>query len=340
MSTFIDVKYINLVSPQLQKFKWKTITLANCRCPCCGDSQTSKNKARGHFFKKKNDFFFKCHNCGIGYNLYNFLEMMSPTLCKQYSVERYMNGENGNSNYKKPSLTDLYPTRATELKPYSYVTIDSLPESHVCIEYLLSRGLNRDKWKYFRYAEDFYTLGKEVNEKYDLFKEPRLIIPIFDRNSKIIGMQGRTLSTSKKASKYLTLRVDETPICYGLDKIKTNEDIFLVEGPIDSLFLPNSLACLGSTNFIDFEEKFNFKDVIHVVDNEPRNKAIVSIVGQLVKNNKRVCIWSEENKFKDINEMVLNGIDVCGMIMKNTHRGLSSVVEFNKWRKYNDKRIP
>ena len=54
MSTFIDVKYINLVSPQLQKFKWKTITLANCRCPCCGDSQTSKNKARGYFFKKKN----------------------------------------------------------------------------------------------------------------------------------------------------------------------------------------------------------------------------------------------------------------------------------------------
>ena len=38
--------------------------------------------------------------------------------------------------------------------------------------------------------------------------------------------------------------------------------------------------------------------------------------------------------------MVLNGIDVCGMIMKNTHRGLSSVVEFNKWRKYNDRRIP
>lgn len=337
MSSFIDIKYINLVSPQLQKFKWKTTTLANCRCPSCGDSATSKNKARGYFFKKKNDFFFKCHNCGVGFNLYNFLEMMSPTLCKQYSVERYMNGENGNSNYKKPSVTDLYPIKATENKTYSYVSIDSLPESHTCVQYLLSRGLNKDKWKYFKYAEDFNLLGKEINKKYNLFKEERLILPILDRTSKIIGVQGRTLSTTRNASKYLTLRVGDSAICYGLDKIKTNEEIMVVEGPIDSLFLPNSLACLGSTNFIDFEEKFNFKDVIHVVDNEPRNKAIVSVVRQLVKANKRVCIWPNEIKFKDINEMVLNGIDVCDMIRKNTHRGLSSVVEFNKWRKYNDK---
>lgn len=337
MSSFIDIKYINLVSPQLQKFKWKTTTLANCRCPSCGDSVKNKNKARGYFFKKKNDFFFKCHNCGVGFNLYNFLEMMSPTLCKQYSVERYMNGENGNSNYKKPSVTDLYPIKATENKTYSYVSIDSLPESHTCVQYLLSRGLNKDKWKYFKYAEDFNLLGKEINKKYNLFKEERLILPILDRTSKIIGVQGRTLSTTRNASKYLTLRVGDSVICYGLDKIKTNEEIMVVEGPIDSLFLPNSLACLGSTNFIDFEEKFNFKDVIHVVDNEPRNKAIVSVVRQLVKANKRVCIWPGEIKFKDINEMVLNGIDVCDMIRKNTHRGLSSVVEFNKWRKYNDK---
>ncbi len=334
MSSFIDIKYINLISPQLQKFKWKTTVLANCRCPSCGDSSKNKNKARGYFFKKKNDFFFKCHNCGVGFNLYNFLEMMSPTLCKQYSVERYINGENGNSNYKKPSLVDLYPNKATELKTYSYVGIDTLPESHDCVKYLISRGLGKDKWKHFRYTENFYILGKEINEKYNLFKEPRLIIPIYDRNSKVIGVQGRTLSSPTSVGKYITLRVDDTPMCYGMDKIKTNEDILLVEGPIDSLFLPNSLACLGSTNFIDFEEKFSLKNITHIVDNEPRNKAIVSVVEQLIKSNKKICIWSEENKFKDINEMVLNGIDVCGTIRSNTYQGLSSMVHFNKWRKY------
>ena len=73
------------------------------------------------------------------------------------------------------------------------------------------------------------------------------------------------------------------------------------------------------------------------MDNEPRNAAIVFIVEQLAKNNKRVCIWSRDNKYKDINEMILNGIDVHGMILKNTQRGLSALVEFNNWRKINVK---
>ena len=60
MSSFIDKKYINLLSPQLERFKWKKMDVANCRCPLCGDSQKNKSKARGFFFKKKNDFFFKC----------------------------------------------------------------------------------------------------------------------------------------------------------------------------------------------------------------------------------------------------------------------------------------
>ena len=331
MSSFIDVKYINLVSPQLQKFKWKTTVLANARCPSCGDSQTSKNKARGYFFKKKNDFFFKCHNCGIGMNLYNFLDMVSPNLCKQYAVERYTN--EGGGNYKKPTLDELYPIKATELKKYSYVTIDSLPQSHECVQYLLSRNLTAEYWRHFRYAEDFSVLGKEIDEKYNLFQEPRLIIPIFNKSSELVGVQGRILRNSKQKSKYITLRVNDAPMCYGMNNLKVREEIIVVEGPIDSIFLPNALACLGSTNFIDFEEKFNLENVIHVVDNEPRNAAIVSIVEQLTKNNKRVCIWSGDNKYKDINEMILNGIDVHGIILKNTQRGLSALVEFNNWRK-------
>jgi hypothetical protein len=53
MSLFIDKKFINIVSPQLDKFVWKKDNLANCRCPICGDSTTNKNKARGYFFANK-----------------------------------------------------------------------------------------------------------------------------------------------------------------------------------------------------------------------------------------------------------------------------------------------
>ena len=61
---YIDQKYLLLVSPQLKLFKKKSDGLYNFRCPYCGDSQKSRTKARGYVFRKKNDLFYKCHNCG------------------------------------------------------------------------------------------------------------------------------------------------------------------------------------------------------------------------------------------------------------------------------------
>ena len=72
MSIYVDKKYINLVSSSLDKFKWKSESIANCRCAICGDSSKSKIKARGYFYSKGNDFFYKCHNCNFSTNLYNF----------------------------------------------------------------------------------------------------------------------------------------------------------------------------------------------------------------------------------------------------------------------------
>jgi len=40
-SSYIDVKYINLCSSVLERFKQKRTNLWNFRCPICGDSQKS-----------------------------------------------------------------------------------------------------------------------------------------------------------------------------------------------------------------------------------------------------------------------------------------------------------
>ena len=76
MSIHVDMKYINLVSSSLEKFKWKKTNLAVCRCPICGDSETNLNKTRGYFFTGKDSYFFKCHNCGVSHNIYKFLEIV------------------------------------------------------------------------------------------------------------------------------------------------------------------------------------------------------------------------------------------------------------------------
>ena len=45
MTSFIDLKFINKVSSQLERFKEKKKYLFNFRCPYCGDSKKSKWKS-------------------------------------------------------------------------------------------------------------------------------------------------------------------------------------------------------------------------------------------------------------------------------------------------------
>lgn len=82
MSLLIDKKYINLLSPRLERFAWKKQDLANCRCPLCGDSKKNKTKARGYFYHKQNDMFYRCHNCGASHTMYKFLEMIAQVYAR------------------------------------------------------------------------------------------------------------------------------------------------------------------------------------------------------------------------------------------------------------------
>ena len=95
MSAFIDGKYVNLISHRLLRFKKKSEYLWNFRCPICGDSKKSQSKARGYVYRKKNDLFYRCHNCGVGNTLGNFIKEIDPTLYKQYVIERYKGGVTG-----------------------------------------------------------------------------------------------------------------------------------------------------------------------------------------------------------------------------------------------------
>jgi hypothetical protein len=115
--------------------------------------------------------------------------------------------------------------------------------------------------------------------------------------------------------------------------VDKSKRIFVVEGPIDSLFIPNGIACLGSGNFLEIREKFQNQDLVFVLDNEPRNKQIVDIMSELIQRNEKVCIFPSFIKEKDINDMVLCGINVRDIIDAHTFRGASALLNFNSWRK-------
>ena len=104
-------------------------------------------------------------------------------------------------------------------------------------------------------------------------------------------------------------------LIYGQERVDRNKKNYCVEGPLDSLFLPNCLAIAG-LNF----KGLNTSSII-VLDNEKRNKQIMDALNKLIINGYSVCIWPETVKEKDINEMILGGMtsqDIIDIIDNNT----------------------
>ena len=121
MSSYIDTKFINLLSNRLPKFKKKSDTHWNFRCPHCGDSQKSSTKARGFIYQKKNDLFYKCHNCGIGQSLGNLIKFLDPNMHKEYVLEKYKSGR-----IKEEPEFDFTPTKVLQKRTHYDITLNQL----------------------------------------------------------------------------------------------------------------------------------------------------------------------------------------------------------------------
>src|SRR6185436_17404833 len=93
MSNYLDKKYLNIISPKLERFKWKSGNLANCRCPFCGDSKKNKVKSRGYFYEKNGIYVFHCHNCSASMAIGKFIKVIDPSTHREYILEKFKGGE-------------------------------------------------------------------------------------------------------------------------------------------------------------------------------------------------------------------------------------------------------
>ena len=319
---FVDVKYINLISSRFQKFKRVKNNLYNFRCPICGDSQTNKNKARGYLYQIKNNTNYKCHNCGINVSFNNFLKQIDTQIHKQYIFEKFKEGNTGkNFTTQAPVLK----FEAPKFKPK--LDLPKASENPVAKAYLENRKLNPDN---YYYTEKFKEWTNSLRPTFDNVSkdEPRIIIPLFYQNI-LVGFQGRALGPSKV--KYITIMLtDDAPKIYGLDKVQKNKSVYITEGPFDSTFISNSIALCGSDGDVD---KWGISNPVWIYDNEPRNREILSRISRVIEMGQKVVIWPSTIKEKDINDMVLSGLDVQSVIESNTYSGLEAKLKFTTWKK-------
>ena len=332
MSSYIDLKFINDLSGRLSQFKKKTDYLFNFRCPHCGDSQKSKTKARAYLYRVKNDMFFKCHNCGQGQNLANFIKFVDPKLYESYLLERYKKSAPATP---KPKF-DFKPTKFTNQTPIDDLkSIRDLSEDHPARLYCVNRKIPEKYFDKLFLSDKFMTLVNEVKPNtYKITKDhPRLIIPFYDTTGKIFAFQGRAFG--KEQPKYLTIKLDENrQKVYGLDKVNFQKPIYITEGPIDSLFIDNCLAAGGADLFL--KNKIPNENITYIFDNEPRNKEIVKRMYKVIEKDFNVVIWPDEIQLKDVNDMIMSGLtkfELQDIISNNTYSKLSALTKLNYWKK-------
>ena len=342
MSLSVESKYIGLISHRLRNFKIKQDYLWNFSCPICGDSKKNLHKARGYVYKKGNNLFYSCKNCGIGTSLGKLLENVDGTLYKEYILERYKSGESGFSNFKEPTFNVPSPRFDKLDKPKIFEHAEfcsNLSSEHFCLTYLKNRKIPDRFYKDLLFTSHYKKFIDALvpNHGKKLIDDARVIIPFYDVYNNLIAVSGRALETSDKTLRYITIRTtdSEEKLVFGMDRVSVHEPVRVVEGPLDSLFVKNCVAS-ADANLAIVAENISAGKKVLIFDNEPRNKEIVKLMQESIKSNHNIVIWPNTIQAKDVNEMVMSGISVDeieSIISSNTFSGLEAQTKFVFWKK-------
>ena len=340
MNSYIDVKFVNLISSQLQQFKKKSDFLWNFRCPYCGDSQKSRTKARGFVYRKKNDLFYKCHNCGMGTTLGYLIKHIDSKIYKDYIFERYKKGVKTNNS--EPEFKFNVPVFRKKDILKNLKSISDLSTDHPARKIIEERLIPSKSFSDLYLCESFYKFTNTlVPNKFPSLDgdHPRLLIPFRDEQGEIFAYQGRAFGNEQP--KYITIKLKDEDKIFGLDRVTKDKHIYVVEGPLDSLFLDNCIAVAGAT----FDKPLMIEgrliengQLTLIFDNEPRNKEICKEIEKTIAIGRNVCLWPEYNSHKDINDMIVAGYtkhDIENQIKQFTFSGATAKLRFTAWRKTN-----
>lgn len=329
---WIEEKYVRLLGHSLERFTVISDSplSVNFRCPICGDSKKSKHKARGYMFRVPDGGFrYKCHNCGDSRTLRSFLKEVDHSLYREFVAETTL----------KPH--PIEPVREKDLRTHEsndhFTTkidlpkLSDLPESHPARKYWNERKLPPSRmddayWTdaYFHWVND--TLIPEKFTDRALARDcGRIVLPFRDRDRRITAMTAR--SVNGEEPKYVAIKLSHPVAPFGSERVNEADTVIVLEGPIDSMFIRNAVA-MGTSN-----RKVAFPKRIMVYDNEPRANAIVAIMTRAIEDGETVVIWPTDVSQKDVNDMVLAGLDPESIIHSRAFSGLRARVELNAWRR-------
>ena len=336
---WLDAKYLSLLSGRLRNFKRKSATLYNFSCPVCGDSASDLRKARGYAYQKKDDLVFHCHNCGVTMTVRSLIKKLDVGLYSEYNLERLRESGRPSRNTELDEfVAKMKPPEFRKSGPLAGLPkVSQLDPDDDVKRLVVSRKIPTPfHAKLFKTDAFKKFTNSLVSGKFDSTgrDEARLIIPFVDKSGNVHAYQGRSIGPSKV--KYITIVLDESvPKVFGIDTVDPTKRVYSFEGPIDAMFVPNSIATAGGdiTAATKVVPKSN---LVIVYDNEPRSPQTVAKMEKAISAGFTVCVWPSWVTEKDVNDMILadrTPEEIRSLIDANARSGLAATAALSSWRK-------
>lgn len=305
----------------------------NFECPICNEGKSAGKKRRGFYMPEEG--YIYCHNCTQGWDPVNwiqqvcglsFKEIMQESSTYEDSVDTILVSHT--SNKPKTTFGTLPDNSINLCDPLQVSYYKDNKVVNLCLREIERRRLNTaiNRPKSF-----WVSLEDKVHAN-------RLVIPFYDEDNQIRFYQTRTILTEDMADKpkYLS-KLNADKRIYGMNAIDSNiNQLFIFEGPIDSMFVKNGIAVCG-LHMTDLQQdilnKYFLYELIWVPDNQFIDDAAKQKTMQLIDQGAKVFIWPKEvKKYKDINDICVNyQLDRVSpkFITDNSYRGTEATIRLN-----------
>nr|AIA11070.1 Unknown Function [uncultured bacterium] len=267
----------------------------------------------------------------------NFIKTVDEFVYKDYLVEKMM--ENGTEKKADPILVYKKPKYIADTALKELKKVSQLQHDHYCKQYVVGRQIPTPFHSRLFHASKFMSwvntfMDGKFNEAALKHDGPALVIPFLNREGRMHALQGRYFNGDVR---YITIVLDESvPKLYGLDQYDKGNRSYVLEGPIDSMFLPNAVATAGGVELSTLRH-LNLDNAVICFDNEPRSRETVSKINKCIKHGFKVCIWPDGLHEKDVNDMIMHGnlspAHVREIIDRNTFSGLRAELQLNNWKR-------
>jgi DNA primase catalytic core, N-terminal domain len=311
----------------------KTTNTYAGECPYCHEGK-SAGKKRRFFYIPEDDHLF-CHNCGESKNGLEFVKEQTHMSVSEILAESGSHADTIEDLIKK---SDFY--KKANPNPLPYDSINLFDSNQV--SFYKENQVVKDALKFITKRR----LDTAVNRPKslwisltDMTHKNRVVFPFYNTEGKIITYQSRALyREDEDKAKYLTKANSEKGV-FNLDKVSPDIDyIFLQEGPIDAMFLRNSVALAGihptEEQLEMLQKAYPMHNLIYVLDNQWVDKTSYKVTKELLGKGESVFIWPKEyNRYKDLNELciVQNKDEVShAIITQNTYIGMKGLIQFSQ----------